>query len=186
MSNHSNMYDHPQYLVHQQISFAAPAAGSAATTAKYVAFANLSIYSITAVMATSGGTSTYTYWNGTATVTAIGAQTFQLVRVFNTAAAGTAPAMGTATYGPFVCSLYNGTATGTQTNSTATFLANTVQLYGTATLGTGQQQVGTNSGNGGFQVQQGDMLYVVQGTDTTATLAYALDFSVTPLASVSN
>lgn len=186
MTQHSNMYDHPQYTVHQQLSFAAPAAGSAAVTSKFVAFANLNVYSITSNMITSGGTSTYTLWNGTATVTAIGAQTFAVVRVYNTAAAGTAPAMGTATYGPFVASLYNGTATATQTNSTATFLNNTVQLYDTSSTGTGARQAGTNSGNGGFQCNQGDLLYVVQGTEATAVCAYCLDFSVQALASVSN
>lgn len=186
MTSHNMFYEHPQYTVHQALQFAAPTAGSAVTTSKFIAFANMTVYSITANMVTSGGTSTYTLWNGTSTVTAIGAQTFAVVRIFNTAAAGTAPAVGTATYGPYVCSLYNGTATGTQTNSTATYLTNNVQLWGTATTGTGAQQAGTNSGNGGFQVNQGDILYVVQGTEATATLAYSLEFSVTPLASVSN
>ena len=186
MSNHSMFYDHPQYTVHQAINFAAPAAGANAVTAKYTAFQNLTIYGITATVAVSGGTSTYTAWNGTATVTAIGAQTYSVIRIFNTSAAGTAPAVGTATYGPFVLSLYNGTATGTQTNSTATYLTNQVQLYGTNTAGTGQQQAGTNSGNGGFTVNAGDLLYVVQGTEATATAAFALEFAVTPLATVSN
>jgi hypothetical protein len=187
MSNHSMAYDHPQYVVHQAVNFAAPTAGANAVTAKYIAFQNLTVYGITAAYTASGGTSTYTAWNGTATVTAIGAQTYSVIRIFNTSAAGTAPAVGTATYGPFVLSLYNGTATGTQTNSTATYLANQVELSaGTNTAGTGQIQAGTNTATGGFTVNAGDVLYVVQGTEATATASYALEFSVTPLANVSN
>lgn len=181
MTQRSMGYDHPAYTARQAKDFAAPAAGSAATTSKFVAFANLQIYAVNALMVTSGGTSTYTAWNGTATVTAIGAQTFSVIRVYNTATAGAAPGLNTSTYGPFVASLYNGTATATQTNSTATGLFNNVPLFGS---GTGTAQAGTNTGSGGFSVNQGDMIYVVQGTEATATLAYALEFSITPLASV--
>jgi hypothetical protein len=184
MSQANMSYDHPQYLVRQSVGFAALTPGSAATSSKFIAFANLQIKSVTATLTTSGGTSTTTAWNGTATVTAVGAQTYSVIRIGNIAAAGSTPSLSTATYGPFALSLYNGTSTGTQTNSTATGLTNNVALYGTATTGTAQ--AGTNNGAGGFSVNQGDQLYIVQGTEATATGAYALEYSVTPLASVTN
>lgn len=189
-------YDHPVYLARLVHQFPNLTAGSAATSSKFVAFTNMLVYSISAVLATSGGTSTYTNWNGTSTVTAIGAQTFSLVRIFNTATAGATPVLGTATYGPFVQSLYNGTATGTQTNSTASGLYNNVELFnsnlstysGTIIGGTntGQIQVGANLGTGGVPIQQGDQLYIVQGTEATAVGAYSLEYGILPLAPVTN
>ena len=190
MATKSMGYDHPTYVTRQVESFAALTAGPAAVSSKFIAFTNLQVLSLTATLTTSGGTSTYTAWNGTGTCTAIGAQTFSLIRIFNTntASLGSAPVLGTATYGPFALSVYNGTATATQTNSTLTGLTCNVALYGTATNGTftGQIQNGSNTGLSGFPVNQGDQLYVVQGTEATATAAYALEFNVQPLANVTN
>lgn len=187
MTTKNMAYDHPSYITRNVLQLGSTVAGAAAVTEKFTAFTGLTIFSCTAgVLAT--GTSTYaSLWNGTATIaTAVGAQTWSLVRVFNTAAAGASPALGTATYGPFVLSLYNGTATATQTNSSLPFFANTVQLYNPTGTGTGQQQAGTNTGNGGLNVNAGDIVYVVQGTDATATASYTLEFQITPLANVSN
>jgi hypothetical protein len=175
-------YDHPAYLARLTHAFPALTAGSAAVSGKFIAFTALQVLAVTACLTTSGGTSTYTAWNGTATTTAIGAQTFSVVKIMNNAAAGSAPSLSTATYGPFALSLYNGTSTGTQTNSTATGLAVNVALWGTGT--TGALQTGTNSGNGGFFVNQGDQLYIVQGTEATATGAYALELGILPTANV--
>lgn len=186
MTTKSMGYDHPAYTTRNYESLNQPTAGASAATAKFVAFTALSIFAVIATLVTSGGTSTATAWNGTATTTAIGAQSYSVIRVFNTATAGATPALGTATYGPFALSLYNGTATGTQTNSTATGLSNYVQLYNANGTATGQVQAGTNTGSGGFQVNQGDILYVVQGTDATAVGNYTLELSVTPLAAISN
>lgn len=185
MSIKSMIYDNAAYVARLSHAFAPPAAGISAVTSKFVAFANLLIFSLTATLVTSGGTSTYTSWNGTATVTAIGAQTFSLIRIFNTATPGATPALGTATYGPYVASLYNGTATGTQTNSTATgFTVNVALSAGTNTAGTGAIQTGSNTAPGGFPVNQGDQLYVVQGTEATAILGCAMEYAIQPLASV--
>lgn len=180
-------YDHPTYITRQAVQLGATTAGASAQTEKFAAFTNLTIFACTAtVLAT--GTSTYaSLWNGTATIaTGVGAQTWALIRVFNTATAGATPATGTATYGPYMLSLFDGTTTNTQTNSAKPFFTNYVQLYNTSGTATGAVQAGTNSGNGGFQVNAGDLLYVVQGTDATATATYQLEFQVTPLASVSN
>lgn len=187
MTMRNMSYDNAAYLARQMIPLGVTAAGAAAATSKFIAFANLLIFSITATL-TTVGTSTYTGWNGTATVTAVGAETFSVIRVFNTAAAGAAPVLGTATYGPFVASLYNGTATGTQTNSANPGFTVNVTLSGTATgtgTTTGQMQAGSAAAIGGFPVNQGDQLFVVQGTDATAVANYALEYAIAPLANVS-
>ena len=194
MTTKNMAYDHPAYTARVQHAFTPAAAGANAVSPKFVAFSNLQLFSLTGVLATQGGTSTYTLWNGTATCTAVGAQSFSLVRIFNTAAAGSAPALGTATFGPFVISNYNGTATGTQTNSTAAGLAVNVPLYaapGTNAAGqlvagtaTGQVQAGAASSQGGVWVNQGDQLYVVTGTEATAVGAFALEYGILPLSNV--
>lgn len=185
MTTRSMGYDHPTYTTRQQAQLGATTAGASAASAKFVAFANLTINALTATTIAMG-TSTYaSLWNGTATIaTAVGAQTAYVYRVINNAAAGASPSLSTATYGPFLLSLYNGTATATQTNSSLPGFTNIVPLYGTGT--TGQLQAGSATSTGGFTVNQGDIIYVGQGTDATATAAYALDFNVTPLAAVSN
>jgi len=180
-------YDHPTYITRNVVQLGSTVAGASALTEKFAAFSSLLVFGCTAtVLAT--GTSTYaSLWNGTATIaTGVGAQTWSLIRVFNTAAAGATPATGTATYGPFMLSLFDGTTTNTQTNSAKPFFTNQVQLYNPTGTGTGQVQAGTNTGSGGFPVNAGDLLYVIQGTDATATASYSLEFQVTPLAPVSN
>jgi len=179
----SMAYDHPAYTVPQVASLGAVTAGAAAATGKFVAFASLRIKSIVAA-AIATGTSTYaSLWNGTATIaTAVGAQTFSLIHVHNTAAAGATPGLNTATWGPFALSLFDGTSTNTQTNSSKPGFANYVPVSGVT--GTGTIQAGAAVDNTGFQVNQGDSLYVVQGTDATAVGAYSLEYSIQPLANV--
>lgn len=187
MTTRNMMYDSPVYVARQMIPLGVTAAGAAAVTSKFIAFANLLVFSITATQI-AVGSSTYTGWNGTATVTAVGADTFSVIRVFNTnTALGTSPGLGTATYGPFVSSLYNGTQTGTQTNSSLPGYSVNVPLSGTATgtgTVTGQMQAGSAAATGGFPVNQGDQLYIVRGTDTTATANFALEYAVAPFANV--
>lgn len=176
-------YDNATYVTRQVAGLGATTAGASATSAKFIAFTALNIFSVTAT-AVAMGSSTYSaLWNGTATVpVSVGGQTFSVIRLMNNAAAGVAPSLSTATYGPFSLSLYNGSAT--TTNSAAPGFTNVVALSGTGT--TGSLQTGSNTASGGFTVNQGDQLYVVQGTDATATAGYALEFSVTPLANVTN
>ena len=188
MTTRSLAYDNAVYLARQQHCFPAVAAGVSGVTSKFVAFTALNIYSLTAnAVAVGATTSTANLWNGTATQTSVGADSVSLIRIMNNAAIGAAPALSTATYGPF--SVNNspagstGVSTATTTNGAAGY-TNNVQLYGIGT--TGQLQAGAPAGNGGIQVNQGDQLYVLRGTDASAVTAVAIEFSITPLASVSN
>jgi hypothetical protein len=175
-------YDHPAYTARFSHAFPALVAGASGVTSKFVAFTGLTVFALVA-SAVLAGSSTYTLWNGTVTQVSVGNDTVQLMRVMNSAPLGTTPSLTTATYGPF--SVNNSiTAAGTTTNSSAPGYTNYIQLYGTGT--TGQLQAGSNAGNGGIQVNQGDQLYILRGTDATAVTAVALEFGVTPLANVSN
>jgi hypothetical protein len=183
MTTKNLAYDHAAYIARSMFALGQNAAGAGNATqfTRFAAFTALQIFSLTATLVTAG-TSTSTLWNGTATVTNINGDSLSLIRIFNTAAAGAAPALATATWGPYAVSLYNGTATGTQTNAAGVTV--NIPLFATTTNGTGQQQVGTNSGVGGFQVNQGDQLYVIRGTDATAVTAVSLEYGIQPLANV--
>ena len=173
MATKSMSYDHAAYVARLSHGFGQNAAGASTAFGKFVAFAALTVFAVNATLATAG-TSTYTAWNGTSTVTAINGDSFSLIRVTNTATAGAAPAMSTSTYGPYALSLYNGTATGTQT--TVAGVSNYVPVVGTGAA--------SAVGNGGFTVNQGDTLHIVRGTDATAVSAFSMEYSVTPLANV--
>lgn len=183
MATRQMSYDHPAYTVHmnQQFGQNAAGAGSATQFEKFVAFANLTILSLVC-NAVATGTSTTNLWNGTATQVSVGNDSVSLIRITNNAAPGAAPSLSTATYGPFSINNYNGTATGTTTNSAAPGYTNVIPLYGAGT--TGQIQAGSNAGTGGFTVNQGDQLYILRGTDATAITAVAMEYLVTPGASV--
>lgn len=179
MTTKSMMYDHPAYMARLAHSFGAVSAGSGAVTGKFVAFTAMLVMSIQATLVTAG-TSTSTLYNGTATVTSINGQNFSLIRIFNTAASGAAPALATATYGPYVLSNYNGTSTATQTNASGVSV--NIPLYGTG--GSGAQQTGAPTAPGGLTINQGDQLNIVTGTDATATSVYALELALQQNASV--
>jgi len=148
-------YDHPAYVVHQAQNFANKAAGASQTYDKFVAFTALQIYSV-GVTCVTAGTSSYTGWNGTATVTTTGTgDQFSLYRVSGTT---------TYTYGPFVSD-----ATAGQFRQ--------VQLSGTGT--------GSSTATGGIAVNAGDYMYVARGTDATSVLYPVVEWAVTPNANVS-
>ena len=180
MTSRNAAYDNPAYIVRETHVFPALAAGASGQTSKFVAFTSLNIFGVVAVPQTAG-TSTYTQWNGTGTITSAAADSFSLIRIINNAAPGVAPSLSTTTYGPFTVGLYNG-STGVTTNAAG--VVNAIQLYGTGT--TGVLQTGTNSGNGGIAINQGDTVYIQRGTDATAVTAFALEWGVTPLANLSN
>jgi hypothetical protein len=179
MTTKNMAYDHPGYITRMQHAYPALAAGANGTTSKFVAFTALTIFSITAAVV-AVGSSAYTLWNGTATVTSASADTVQLIRIMNNAAPGAAPSMSTATYGPFAVAPYNGTATATQTSAVGVVL--NIPLFGTAT--TGQAQAGSNTAPGGINVNQGDQIYILRGTDATAITGVAIEYGVQPLANV--
>ena len=171
-------YDHPAYLARHALQFPLTA-GAAGASSKFVAFAAMIVYSLVASMVTVGAsTSSYTGWNGTATVTSINADRVSVLRVYNTASVGVAPVLATQTFGPFSISNYDGTSTNTQTN-TAGF-TNVIPLAygGTAT---GAVQTGSATATGGFSVNQGDILYLLRGTDTAAVEGLALEYQIQPL-----
>lgn len=170
MSLTRNMaYDHPGYLARLSHGFGQNAAGASTNFGKFVAFAALQVFSINAAAITAG-TSTQTQWNGTGTVVNVNGDQFNLIHVINGAA------VTTATHGPFSLS------TGTATTTTTAGIWTTVALSGTGT--SGNVQAGTNTSTGGISVNAGDTLHILRGTDATAVSAFALEYSVQPLASV--
>ena len=148
-------YDHPAYLTHQATCFANKAAGANTAYDKFVAFANLQIYSV-GMTCIAAGTSTYTAWNGTATVTTTGTgDSFSLIRVSGTASS---------TYGPYVSDAPVGGFRQVQLTQTG---------------------VGSNTATGGIPVLQGDYFWVLRGTDATSVQYPVVEWAVTPLANVS-
>lgn len=150
----------PTYLARTDVNLGALAAGSGGQTSKFVAFAALTLFSLVTYQ-TVAGTSTYTN-----TVTGVGTnvingQQVSVIVVQNTAAAGAAAALSTATYGPF--------------NAGGTF----------ASGGTGTGQVGginqfaiNTSGLGGVRVPYGAYIYCVSGTDATAVNICTIDYEI--------
>jgi hypothetical protein len=138
------------------------AAGSAGQSTKFVAHAAMLLFSLN-VYTNVAGTSTYTYTvNGTTTV-GVAAQQVSVIRVYNTASAGSSVSLATATLGPFVL--------GGQFVTSGT-LTNQVGAYSQFALNTNS---GT-SGYGGIPINAGDYCYVVTGTDATGTETVAIDW----------
>jgi hypothetical protein len=175
MTTKNMAYDHPAYLARVQHAFGQNTAGANTAFSKFVAFAALQVFGVTAALITSG-TSTYTAWNGTATTTAITGDSFSLIHVSNSAAIGATPVLTTNTHGPYSLSLYNGTATATQTTVAGAFV--------TVALGTNTGAGAPTPTTGGFTVNQGDTIHILRGTDATAVSAYALEYGVLPLTNV--
>jgi NAD(P)H-hydrate repair Nnr-like enzyme with NAD(P)H-hydrate dehydratase domain len=154
MTQKNMMYDHPAYIARLCHSFGANAAGASSVTAKFVAFTNLHVFSIGATSFVVG-TSTYTAWNGTATVTTTG--TGDLISGIKVS--GTA----TSTYGPYALSAAQGGFS-------------RVQISGTG--------IGSSTADGGVALAAGDTFHLVRGTDATAVEVTVLEFGVDPFASV--
>ena len=171
MATKSMGYDHPTYITRQIHKFPSIAAGANGISSKFVAFANFILFGIGSTCVAIG-TSTYTAWNGTATVTSIKGESYSLIWVTNTAAAGSTPALSTTTYGPYVNSLYNGTATGTQTAANGFF--NYVSLGGTG-------GIAGFTGSGGLNILAGDQVFIQCGTDATSVTDFVLDYNIQPL-----
>jgi len=172
MTTKNMTYDHPAYVARLTHGFGQNAAGASTNFSKFVAFANMHVFSIAAAAAIAG-TSTQTQFNGTGTVVSINGDQFYGIHVNNI---GTAVA--TATHGPF--SLSTGTATVTSTAGVFT----RVQLSGTGT--TGNVQAGTNTADGGIAMVPGDTFHVLRGTDATAVSVFAIEYGIDPLSNVSN
>jgi len=185
MSLKNFAYDHPSYVARQAVSLGAITAGAAGVTGRFTAHANLQIYGITSYT-TIAGTSTTTTTNAAPPATAasqvhVNCQLLNLIRIYNTASAGVAPALATATFGPFIAggSFANGTYTGA-VGQAAAYPVNSGLYVGTSTV----LPNSSLTNQGGVAVNAGDSLYVVSGTDATAVNVITLDYQTQPLASV--
>ncbi len=156
MTQKNMMYDHPAYTVRSVFPYGANAAGASSATAKFVAFTNMHVYSISATTFVAG-TSTYTAWNGTATVTTTGTGD----QISGIKVSGTT----TSTYGPYALSAAAGGFS-------------RIQISGTG--------VGSSTADGGIALLPGDTFHLVRGTDATAVEVTAIEYSIDPLALVSN
>lgn len=168
-------YDNPAYVA-RGVFTSVMTAGSGGVSGKFVAHANMLLFGLNA-FTTTAGTSTYTatqYYNyaGSSTYASVhvNASQLSLIRITNTASVGVAPSLSTSTIGPFyVDTLFaNGTATG-QIGATAQVALNT---------STG------SAGLNGLSINQGDQIYIVNGTDTSSVNLITIDYSVLPLANV--
>lgn len=156
MTTESFSYDDPAYRPHFQQSMAAQVAGASKTYDKFCAFTAMTVYSIGATTVTAG-TSTYTAWNGTATVTTTGTgDTLTGFKVSGTT---------TSTYGPYALDAAAGGF-------------RRIQISGTG--------VGSSTADGGISLAQGDLFYIQRGTDATAVQIPCMEYSLQPGASVSN
>jgi len=168
-------YDNPAYVA-RGVFTSVMTAGSGGVSGKFVAHANMLLFGLNA-FTTTAGTSTYTatqYYNyaGSSTYASVhvNASQLSLIRITNTASAGVAPSLSTSTIGTFyVDTLFaNGTATG-QVGAIAQVALNT---------STG------SAGLNGLSINQGDQIYVVNGTDASSVNLITIDYSVLPLANV--
>ena len=162
-------YDHPSYTSRQAAILGAIAAGSGGVTSKFVAHAAMLLFAIHAFVTTAATATATQTVNGTATVH-INSQALNVIRITNTAGTGVAPALATSTVGPFYAdTLY---ANGTYTGSVGSYLT---------------APINTNTGSAGFgglQINEGDQVYVVSGTDTAAVALISIDYQILPLANV--
>ena len=155
MSQKSMAYDHPAYIVRSCHSFGANTAGASSATAKFVAFTAMHVFSINATTFVAGS-STYTAWNGTATVTTTGTgDSISGIKVSGTT---------TSTYGPYALSAIAG---------------------GFSRIQISQSGVGSATADGGLALAAGDTFHLVRGTDATAVEVTAIEYAIDPEASVS-
>jgi len=156
MTTKNMYYDHPAYVARSQHQPSQKGAGANTAYDKFVAFTALQVYSIGATCVTAG-TSTYTAWNGTATVTTTG--TGDAITAFKVS--GTA----TTTYGPYALDSVVGAF-------------RRIQISGTG--------IGSSTSDGGISLLQGDTFYVQRGTDATAVQIPCVEYGITPFANISN
>lgn len=177
MTTKNQIYDHPAYLARLSHGLGQNTAGASTNFAKFVAFTQLQVLSITAANITAG-TSTQTQWNGTGTQVVINGDQFYGIHVIAPGAViGTlTTTLGTTTHGPFALS--TGTGTGTMVAGCWT----QIPLSGTGT--TGNVQAGTNTSLGGITMYPGDTFHILRGTDATAVSAFAIEYGIAPLANV--
>lgn len=156
MTQKSMAYDHAAYISRACWSFGQNTAGASTTTGKFHAFTTMHVFAIhsTTVLA---GTSTYTAWNGTATVTTTGTG--------DTVAGIKISGATTSTYGPYALDAAVGGF-------------RRIQISGTG--------IGSSTADGGVALAAGDQFYLVRGTDATAVELTSIEYAIDPESLVSN
>lgn len=156
MTTKSMAYDHPTYLQHMAHGFDAQVAGASKAYNKFCAFTALKVFAINVTTVTAG-TSTYTAWNGTATVTTTGTgDTVAGIKVSGTT---------TTTYGPYALDAAAGGF-------------RQIQIY--------QSGAAAPTSDGGLALAQGDTFHVVRGTDATAVEVVGIEYGINPGATIVN
>jgi hypothetical protein len=195
-------YDNATAVARQAAQLLVNTAGAASISgSKFYAWASLVVWGVT-FATVAPGTSTYTV-SGSATSPATQVSALYIT---NTNTTGTAVSLGTTTVGPFTIGGTSTAGTNAPVGGQGGGLAggyqgpyalntlggtNTSQVWGTNTYiaapgtATGAQtQVGypggQNLGLGGLPMNPGDVLYFVNGTDTTATFVPIIQYSVAP------
>jgi hypothetical protein len=187
----SYAYDNPSYLTRQSSSLGTIAGSGGASTTKFIAFTQMTVWGVSFFPITALGSSTYTV-NGVSTTSAMSAYA---VFVANTNTTGTAVTLATTTVGgastgPFYI---GGTgAAGTNVNVPGVGAiaggywryaintlggTNTTLAWGTTTYSSGYPGGGA-AGIGGLYMNPGDTFYVVAGTDATGTSSHILEYSI--------
>jgi hypothetical protein len=170
-------YDNPAYIARGQFT-SIMTAGSGGVSGKFVAFANMLLFGLQ-TFTTVAGTSTFTGGlvggpsgvNATTGV-AVAATQLNLIRITNTASAGATVALSTTTVGPFTVGGSFLGAGGTATNQ----IGGANQFALNTTAGT--------AGLNGLAINQGDQIFVVNGTDATAVELVTIDYQILPGAAV--
>lgn len=160
----SMRYDHPAYVARLNHQCAGQVAGASKTFDRLAAWTAMTLFAIN-VATQVAGTSTYTAYNGTATVTTTG--TGDTVTGFRVFAGG-----GTATYGPYAV-------------DSAVGGLRKIALGGTAT-GTASYAGSAGVADNGLALAAGDQFYVQRGTDATAVQVVSYEYALSPGASVQN
>jgi hypothetical protein len=154
------VWDSPSYNVRQSLQFG-KVSGNAAT-AKFIAYANMYLYSLQVYVDTLG-TSTFS--------NTLSCNTIQLNVITNTNTSTNSVSLATATWGPYV-------AAGNQVSTTT----------GTALIGSlsyiALNTAAGSAGYGGYYVPQGAEIVVTLGADATAVVVPAIDYQLAPLAAV--
>lgn len=183
-------YDNPSYLTRQSASLGTITGSGGASTTKFTAFTQLTIWGVTFFPVTALGSSTYTV-NGSSTTSA---QSAYAVFIANTNTTGTAVTLATTTIGgastgPFYI---GGTgAAGSNVNVPGVGGlggwwkyaintlggTNTTMAWGTTTY-SANPAGGNQAGQGGLYMNPGDQFYVVAGTDATGTASHILEYSI--------
>ena len=183
-------YDNPAYLTRQSLSLGTLSASGGASTVKFTAFTQMTVWGVTFFPITALGSSTYTV-NGTATTSC---QSAYCVFVANTNTTGTAITLATTTVGgvssgPFYIggTGYPGSNVNVQgLGGTGGYWkyaintlggTNTTQAWGTTTYTSGYPGGGAG-GIGGLYMNPGDVFYCVAGSDATGTASHILEYSV--------